>query len=419
MTDTATATKPGFTDLYTPQSEEYLDDYRAVVDRLLNGTDERIGWYEPWQAWIVTSHDLCKKVLMDDRLTPNFMRWKFAPPESAEEDKNDFERMLDHGLFRLEKEAHLRVRRLAAKAFSARVTDEIQSNIADIVCDAFDKVAGRDVFNVAETLSIDIPRRSIARLVGVPEENDAVFDKLGWAMVRYNGFTTSPEDREILLTAALEGVAMLQELVSERRKADDPGSDFIGMLLAAQEGDDKLNDWEVLGIIAAMLAAGSDTASDMHPSLLYALLINPDQFALLKQDPSLVDNAITEALRYESFGKTGLHRYAMEDAEIAGVTVKQGEQIIIAAQAGGLDPEQWDEPQKLDITRNLNGNIVFGAGPHVCAGMFLAKGQARLMLLEFAKRFPDATLAEPPKRDPLHYNARHITHLMVRPNTEN
>lgn len=416
MTDTFTTAKPAFTDLYTPQSEEYLDDYRAVVKRLFEESDERVGWYEPWQAWIVTSHELCKKVLVDDRLTPNFMRWKFAPPEAAEADKNDFERMLDHGLFRLEKEAHLRVRRLAAKAFSARVTDEIQANITDIVRDAFDKVADKPAFNVAETLSIDIPKRSIARLVGVPEENEEVFSKLGWAMVRYNGFTTSPEDREELLRAALEGVAMLQKLVSARRDADDPGDDFIGMLITAQEGDDQLNDWEVLGIVAAMLAAGSDTASDMHPSLLYALLTNPDQFALLAQDHSLVDNAIVEALRYESFGKTGLHRYAIVDAEIAGVTIKRGEQIIIASQAGGLDPEQWDDPQKFDITRNLNGNIVFGAGPHVCAGMFLAKAQARLMLLEFVKRFPNATLAEPPQRDPQHYNARHVTSLMVQPN---
>lgn len=417
MADTLTAEKSDFNEYYTPQSEEYLNDYRAVVQRLFKNTDERIGWYEPWQAWIVTSHALCKSVLVHDKLTPNFMRWKFAPPEAPDAQKNDFERMLDHGLFRLEKEPHLRVRRLASAAFSARVTDKIEASIVDIVKEAFDKVADEDAFNVATTLSVDIPRRSIARLVGVPEENDAVFDKLGWAMVRYNGFTTSPEDREKLLTAGLEGVAMLQDLIKQRREMDDAGDDFIGTLIKAQEGDDRLNDWEVLGIVAAMLAAGSDTASDMHPSLLYALLSNPDQYDLLKQDPSLVDNAITEALRYESFGKTGLHRYAMEDVEIGGVTIKRGEQIIIAGQAGGLDPEQWDEPQKLDITRKLNGNIVFGAGPHVCAGLFLAKAQARLTLLEFAKRFPDATLAGPPERDPLHYNARHITKLIVRPNS--
>ena len=267
-----------FQKLYTPQSDTYLHNYRAVVNDLFDGTDERIGWYDPWQAWIVTSHDLCKSILADERLTPDFMNWKFAPPEAPDADKNDFEIMLDHSLFRLERLAHRRVRRLASKAFSMSQTEKINSGIEDIVRDVFDSVAGQDVFDVATTLAVDIPRRSIARLVGIPPENTDIFDKLGWAMVRYNGFTTSPEDRAELLKTALTGVAMLQELIAERRAAADAGDDFIGVLLKAQDGDDRLSDWEVLGIVAAMLAAGSDTASDMHPSVLYALLDNPDQF---------------------------------------------------------------------------------------------------------------------------------------------
>lgn len=107
-----------FQKLYTPQSEEYLNNYRDVVNELFEGTDQRIGWYDPWQAWIVTSHQLCKTILADERLTPDFMNWKFAPPPTPDEDKNDFEIMLDNSLFRLDRLAHRRVRRLAAKAFS-------------------------------------------------------------------------------------------------------------------------------------------------------------------------------------------------------------------------------------------------------------------------------------------------------------
>lgn len=405
-----------FQTYYTPQSEEYLEDYRTVVDRLFTKTDERIGWYEPWMAWIVTSHDLCKKILADERLTPNFMKWKFAPPEPAEEDKNDFERMLDNALFRLEKLPHRRVRRLSSKAFAARMTQRIEDQIEDVIVAAFDKLDGRSHFNVAETLSIDIPRGAMSRLVGIPPEKEAIFHKLGWAMVRYNGIATTGEDREELLRAALEGVAMLRGVIDPRCELSDPGDDFIGMLLKAQEGDDRLSDWEILGIVAAMIAAGSDTAGDMHPTLLYALLSNPDQFDILKAKPELADNAVTEILRYEAFGKVGLHRFALEDVEFDGITVKKGEQVIIAAQAGGLDPKQWERPLELDIERNLNGNIVFGVGAHVCAGLFLAKIQARLMLREFVKRFPDAELAEPPTRDPAHYNARHITKLFVKTN---
>lgn len=401
---------------YKPQSEEYLHDFRTVVDRLFTHTEKRMGWYEPWQAWIVTSHDLCKAILADERLTPDFMKWKFAPPEQPEDKKNDFERMLDHALFRLDRLSHRRVRRLSSKAFSARMTASMELKIKDVVMDAFEKLAGQSQFNVAETLSIDIPRGAMSRLVGIPPENEEIFHKLGWAMVRYNGIATTGESREEILRIALEGVSMLQGVINDRRKLADSGDDFIGMLLKAQEGDDRLNDWEILGIVAAMIAAGSDTAGDMHPTLLFALLSNPKEFEKLKANPDLANNAITELLRYEPFGKTGLHRFALEDVEFEGTTVKRGEQIIVAAQAGGLDPAQWERPLELDIERNLNGNIVFGVGAHVCAGLFLAKIQARLMLEEFAKRFPDAELAEAPTRDPAHYNARHITKLLIKTN---
>ncbi len=405
-----------FQTYYTPQSEEYLHDFRTVVDRLFTKTDERMGWYAPWQAWIVTSHDLCKAILADERLTPDFMKWKFAPPEQSDADKNDFERMLDHALFRLDKLSHRRVRRLAAQAFSARMSENMERAIKQVVITAFDKLADQAEFNVAETLSIDIPRGAMARLVGIPPDKDDVFHKLGWAMVRYNGIATTGEDRTEILRIALEGVALLQDIIAQHREQADPGDDFIGMLLKAQEGDDRLNDWEILGIVAAMVAAGSDTAGDMHPTLLYALLSNPQEFDKLKAKPELANNAITEILRYEAFGKTGLHRFTLEDVEFDSITVKRGEQIIIAAQAGGLDPAQWERPLELDIERNLNGNIVFGVGAHVCAGLFLARIQGRLMLEEFAARFPNAELAEPPTRDPSHYNARHITKLLVRTN---
>lgn len=401
---------------YKPQSEEYLHDFRTAVDRLFTKTDQRMGWYEPWQAWIVTSHDLCKTILADERLTPDFMKWKFAPPEQPEDKKNDFERMLDHALFRLDKLSHRRVRRLASQAFSARMSASMERKIKDVVTAAFDKLETQAHFNVADTLSIDIPRGAMSRLVGIPPEKDEIFHKLGWAMVRYNGIATTGEDRSEILRIALEGVAMLQGVIQDRRNLSDPGDDFIGMLLKAQEGDDRLNDWEILGIVAAMIAAGSDTAGDMHPTLLYALLSNPAQFDKLIANPELANNAITEILRYEAFGKTGLHRFALEDVEFDGIVVKRGEQIIIAAQAGGLDPAQWERPLELDIERNLNGNIVFGVGAHVCAGLFLARIQARLMLEEFARRFPNAELAEPPTRDPAHYNARHITKLLIMTN---
>ena len=145
MLENSDGSATDFQKLYTPQSEEYLHHYRDVVNELFEGTDQRMGWYDPWQAWIVTSHQLCKTILADERLTPDFMNWKFAPPPTPEEDKNDFEIMLDNSLFRLDRLAHRRVRRLAAKAFSMSQTDKIMAGIVDIVSETFDKVANEEV----------------------------------------------------------------------------------------------------------------------------------------------------------------------------------------------------------------------------------------------------------------------------------
>ena len=284
-TSETTATETPFQKYYKPQSEEYLHDYRTVVNRLFTNTDERMGWYEPWQAWIVTSHELCKEIYTDERLTPDFMKWKFAPPEQPDDQKNDFERMLDNALFRLDKLSHRRVRRLASKAFALRMTATMENRIQGTITACFDRLADQEYFNVSDTISKDIPRGAMATLVGVPPEKEEIFNKLGWAMVRYNGIATTGEDRAEILCIALEGVALLQELIEQRRNQDEPTDDFISMLLQAQEGDARLNDWEILGIVASMIAAGTDTASDMHPTLLYALLSNPEQFDKLKANP--------------------------------------------------------------------------------------------------------------------------------------
>ena len=137
--------------------------------------------------------------------------------------------------------------------------------------------------------------------------------------------------------------------------------------------------------------------------------------------PELMENAIIELLRYGSFGKMPFFRFATEDIEFAGQRIKKGQAIGVNIQAAWHDPAKWENPLKLDITRRLDGNIVFGAGAHFCIGTYLVRVQGSLMLQEFIKRYPDATLADGDGRidyEWTHHNARRINRLIVKTNRQ-
>jgi len=132
-----------------------------------------------------------------------------------------------------------------------------------------------------------------------------------------------------------------------------------------------------------------------------------------------MENAIIELLRYGSFGKMPFFRFATEDIEFGGQLIKKGQGIGVNIQAAWHDPAKWDQPNTLDLTRRLDGNIVFGAGAHFCIGTYLVRVQGRLMLTEFMRRFPDAELVNGDGAldyEWNHHNARRINRLMVKTN---
>ena len=188
------------------------------------------------------------------------------------------------------------------------------------------------------------------------------------------------------------------------------------IVLPAEEDGEKLSNWEMCALIGAVLGAGSDTAVDLHSYLIRALLSHPDQLAELKNDEGLIQNAISETLRYESSGKTGLARYASEDLEILGVNVKKGEMVQLITSTAGLDPNAYEDANIFNIHRSHDNSISFGQGPHYCIGVTLVRSQTEVMLKELFSRFPDLSLSGRMDYDYNHHNARRMTMLEVETN---
>ena len=136
----------------------------------------------------------------------------------------------------------------------------------------------------------------------------------------------------------------------------------------------------------------------------------------LKADESLVQGAISEALRYESSGKTGLARYASEDLEINGYQIKKGQMVQLISTTTGMDPKVYENPRKFDIKRDHDKSLSFGQGPHYCIGVTLVRSQTEVMLKELFKRFPNLSLGDEIKYNYDHHNARRMEVMMVNTN---
>lgn len=401
--------------IFNPYSKDFIRNPDPVWQVLMR--DYPVAWHKDLQMWIVSSHELCDRMLKDNRFTPNFRAWEHAPPPKPEDQKNDFDRAFEKGFFAVSPQEHLRLRKLTMPAFSRPVMGKIDARIRDLVTECFEAIGAAESFDVYAALATKIPVRSIARMVGVPLDQEQMFHEFAVNVIKSTRINLGPKEREAAMQATLPGFAYFRSLIDERRARAEPGDDFLGSLVSAREDGSQLDDYEILSVIFALITAGSDTATDLHTFLVHGLLTNRDQYELLKQKPELMENAIVELLRYGSFGKMPFFRFATEDLEFGGQLIRKGQGIGVNIQAAWHDPAKWDQPTKLDITRRLDGNIVFGAGAHFCIGTYLVRVQGRLMLTEFMRRFPDAELVNGDgdiDYEWTHHNARRINRLRVK-----
>lgn len=399
---------------FNPFSKEFVDDPFDVWERLCTQTP--FAWHRDLRMWIASSHDVCVRILKDNRFTPNYRFWEFAPPPKAEEDKLDFERMMDHALFMVDNAGHRRLRKLTMPAFSKRVMESIDERIHDLIIRCFDELGTPEKFNLAAEVAEKIPVRSIARMIGVPQQDEELFQRFASNVVLAARINLSAKQREQAMQDGQEGIDYFQAELNRRRALDDPGDDFIGSLIKAREGDDTLGDWDIIALVATLVAAGADTATDVHTYLVKGLMDHPEQFQRLRDQPDLMEGAIVDCLRMGGIGKFPFFRFASEDIEFDGNLVKKGQAIVINLTAAFVDPAQYENPTALDITRSPDGGLVFGTGSHFCIGTYLVRIQARVMLEEFMRRFPRATLTNGDgdiAYDYSHHNARRIANLSI------
>lgn len=379
------------TAVFDPTSEEYHADPGAALARARETGP--LHWVDSVNCWFAVTYDLVKELYTHPSFTNDQRTWvNYTAPAPGTVAAWTSET----SLFARTGDEHARQRRLASAAFTPAAVKRQRERIAQ-VCDEYagrlDTAPGATI-DVAGGYTRPIPNTVISRVLGVPPlgDDETRFRELAALPLRLANPMLDAEERLAANAAAEELIAYVRTLIDARRAA--PADDLVSDLVESYDNNDQLTDDEVVLIVYALLAAGTDTTTIASTYGLRSLLRNKDQLALLHEDPDLLPNAMMELLRYE-LGGGALPRYAMEDCEVGGRDVHRGDLVFLSPLGAHRDPAKFDAPDTLDITRDTSDVVVFGHGPHYCLGANLAKGELEAIYrraLEFLH--PDAELLE-------------------------
>ncbi len=198
--------------------------------------------------------------------------------------------------------------------------------------------------------------------------------------------------------AVRDFLAYLEVLVERRRaRPGNPDRDVLTRLIAGEEGGERLSAKELLHNCIFLLNAGHETTTNLIGNALVALAENPAQKTRLIEQPALIKTAIEEFLRFESSNQLG-NRITVEAIEIGGIALAANTSVTLCIGAANRDPDQFANPETLDIGRTPNRHLAFGTGAHQCAGMALARLEGAIAISRFLARFPGYALMAPPVR---------------------
>jgi len=252
------------------------------------------------------------------------------------------------------------------------------------------------LFDLVKAFAFPLPFTVICELLGVPKPERTA---LGREFTKLLVPTSTPAEYAAAKKASDVVVAMLRALVEAKQRV--PGDDLVSALINARDGDERLDNQELLSTIFQLIVAGHDTTASLIGNSVVALFRNPAQLAQLRADPTKISKAIEEFLRYDAPVPHSTFRYTAEPVNIGGVAIPAGAQVIICLAAANRDPDRYASPERLDLDRSEARHLAFGHGIHHCLGAPLARMEGQLALGSLLDRFPELSLAVPV--DELHW----------------
>ena len=290
---------------------------------------------------------------------------------------------------------HTRLRSLVAKAFNRQKIEGMRPAVERITEQLLiaidDKVKSGQTFDLIADYAEPLPVKIIADLLGFPESEEHLLRPWSQAIVKMYEVNPSVQYQNEAKVAAQEFADYVRDLAESRKKT--PGADLISDLAAVEENGEKLNMHELVATCVLLLNAGHEASVNAFGNGMVAALQRPDQAALLRTNPRDITNtALEEFMRFDA----PLHmfeRTATADTEIGGVVIKEGQKIAALIGSANRDETVFSGAETLDLTRDPNPHIGFGAGIHFCIGAPLARLEMSVSLPALWEKYPDMQLA--------------------------
>ena len=287
---------------------------------------------------------------------------------------------------------HHRLRRLVSRAFTPRAAERMRTACVDVISKLVDRHSARGGCDMVHDIARQYPVPIICALVGAPSEDWELFSRWADDLSKAFGCNVAAEESAIL-RAWGQLDAYLEDLIARRRHS--LGGDLISELIRAEEDGDRLTHDELVNLVAILLNAGTDTTRNQLAAAVQVLSEHPDQWALLAEHPELAPKAVEELMRHSPIVFASL-RAATADIELGGVLIPEGAYVIANTAAANRDPAVYDEPDRLDITRERPAPMLtFGGGVHHCLGAHLARIELVEALRVLTRRMPNARRTGP------------------------
>jgi cytochrome P450 len=349
----------------------------------------------PADGYVLSRYDDILAVLTDRRFSADERNLRRYPGLRARATRAGVPDLYEEGvisMLRTDPPDHTRLRSLVSKAFTPRAVERMRPRIEATAELLLDRLQGRGEMELVRDFASPLPVVVIAEMLGVPGEDHERFRDWSNEAVRTLGDGTN-EDRRRAWRAMQDFAAYLEGIVEARRR--EPREDLISALVAAEEAGDRLTGRELFGTIVLLLVAGNETTTKLVGNAIVALLRNPDQLDLLRREPKRIPAAVEELLRYD--GPVQLtSRMVLEDGEFRGHRLRKGQQLVLLLAAGNRDPERFEEPERLLVTREDVRHLAFGHGTHHCLGALLARLEATIALEALVTRLPNLRFGSAP-----------------------
>jgi len=396
---------------FAPNEPVFIADPYPVYRELRESAP--IVYDEATDHWLISRYQDVNALLRDKRFGRTYLHVS-THAEMGHPDPpswhDPFWTLINAGILDQEPPDHTRVRRLVSKAFTPRYVEGLRPRVQAITDSLVEHVAGAGEFDLLAEIAEPLPVTVIAEMLGVPEADRHLLRPWSADICKMYELHPSVQMQRDAVRASTEFSDYLRELARERRA--HPGEDLVSQLALVLDEGERLTEDELVGTCVLLLNAGHEATVNATGIGWWTLFRHPDALRRLLGDRTLLPTAIEELLRFDTPAQM-FERWVLEDVRIGDVTIPRGAELGLLFGSANRDPEVFERPEELDLAREPNPHLTFGAGIHFCLGAPLGRQELQVSFAAVLDRFPHIEPVHEPAWKP-NYVIRGLRELRVR-----